>query len=68
MAEDGKDAAPRPALSAKGRAKAAAREARLAAALRRNLHRRKAQARARDAALRIDGDDAGGDPDTGQRR
>ncbi len=61
MAEDGKDAGPR--LSAKGRAKAAARQARLAAALRRNLHRRKAQARARDAAKPIDGD-----PDTGQRR
>ncbi len=66
MAEDGKEARPR--LSAKGRAKAAAREVRLAAALRRNLHRRKAQARARDAGRRIDGDDAGGDPDTGQRR
>ncbi len=66
MAEDGKDAAPR--LSAKGRAKAAAREARLAAALRRNLHRRKAQARARDAGQPMDGDDTGGGPDTGRRR
>ncbi len=66
MAEDGKDAAPR--LSAKGRAKAAAREARLAAALRRNLGRRKAQARARDAAGTEDRDDAGGAPDAGRRR
>ncbi len=64
MAEDGKDAGPR--LSAKGRAKAAAREVRLAAALRRNLGRRKAQARARDEDRPIDGDDAGGDPDTGR--
>ncbi len=68
MAEDGKDAAPRPARSAKGRAKAAAREARLAAALRRNLGRRKAQARARDEGQPNHGDDAGGDPDSGRRR
>ncbi len=66
MAEDGKDAGPR--LSEKGRAKAAAREARLAAALRRNLHRRKAQARARDAAETEGRDEAGGGPDTGRRR
>ncbi len=68
MAEDGKEAGPRPARSAKGRAKAAAREARLAAALRRNLHRRKAQARARDQGQPNHGDDAGGGPDTGRSR
>lgn len=38
---------PRPATSDKGRARAADREARLAAALRANLGRRKAQARDR---------------------
>ncbi len=40
----------RPVLADRGRAKKAAREARLAAALRRNLRRRKTQQRARAEA------------------
>ncbi len=47
MARDHQDAGGKPSLSPRGRATAAAREARRAAALRRNLRRRKAQARAR---------------------
>ena len=49
---------PPPTVTAPTAAAKAAREARLADALRRNLKGRKAQARARDAA-------AGSDPDTG---
>jgi len=57
------DRAPRPplpatpALTAEGEAARAAREARSAAALRENLRRRKAQARARAA---VNGEDAAG--------
>ena len=58
---DGRDGpAMKPALSARGREKAAQRGQRLAAALRENLHRRKAQMQARadassDAAPAADG-------------
>ncbi|MFQ5955388.1 MAG: hypothetical protein ACE5JZ_10030 [Kiloniellales bacterium] len=47
MAREPKDKGSKPSLSQAGRARASAREARRAAALRRNLRRRKAQERAR---------------------
>lgn len=48
MVEDSRKS---PMASAAGAARAASRDARLAAALRANLSRRKAQARGRDAAV-----------------
>ena len=54
-----------PKLSKKGRTLRGEREARLAEALRANLHRRKAQARGRAGTEEARGDSAGGGPRDG---
>ncbi|RMD60742.1 MAG: hypothetical protein D6826_11600 [Alphaproteobacteria bacterium] len=51
-----------PRLGAKGAAARAAREARLAEALRANLRRRKAQLRGRDEAAAVAGPESGAPP------